>query len=339
MDDDVRGLVEAEWEARLRLPRSVLRGGGVHVAADLGANDAMSFLFERTCIVAVPLDEIDGAREALEGLPVETAFTAETLRLLVGSDAQIDGPSWHSYANRRCFRGSADTDAHPVTGEDTSLLAFLESSDIAEWAEGGFPRDPTSADPATTRFWVTREGDGVVAVGTRASSGDCPLTWECSLTRCGGARGSLGDSWERWSPSRFLPSGSSAIARSDRMPLRWPSHVGSGSTPTDRTFELGVAHADRPISTARGSVLGRQNDECRRFQWHVRDSPKTTRPVGVSELPRSLASGQPLGIYGDLFGREPVVVGNLAQPLFGSSEGEAVAIRVPYDEVAHAVGS
>ncbi len=167
VDDEIRGLVEAEWEARLGLPRSVLRGTGVHVvAADLGANDAMSFLFERTCIVAVPRDEIDGAREALEGLPVETAFTAETLRLLVGSDAQIDGPSWHSYVNGRCFRGSADTDAHPVTGEDTSLLAFLERSDIAEWAKGGFPRDPTSADPATTRFWVLREGDGVVAVGT-----------------------------------------------------------------------------------------------------------------------------------------------------------------------------
>ncbi|MGI8632703.1 MAG: GNAT family N-acetyltransferase [Solirubrobacterales bacterium] len=83
-----------------------------------------------------------------------------------GVSVMADGPSWHSYVNGRCFRGSADTDAHPVTGEDTSLLAFLERSDIAEWAEGGCPRDPTSADPATTRFWVLREGDGVVAVGT-----------------------------------------------------------------------------------------------------------------------------------------------------------------------------
>lgn len=60
VDEDIRGLVDAEWEARLGLPRSVLRGGGVHVvAADLGANDAMSFLLESTCIVAVPPEEID----------------------------------------------------------------------------------------------------------------------------------------------------------------------------------------------------------------------------------------------------------------------------------------
>jgi hypothetical protein len=167
VDDDVRGLVEAEWEARLGLPRSILRGAGVHiVAADLGANDAMSFLFERTCIVAVPRDEIDGAREALEGLPVETAFTAETLRLLVGSDAQIDGPSWHSYVNGRCFRGSADTDAHPVTGRTPRCWPSSRAATSPSGPRGDFPRDPTSADPATTRFWVLREGDGVVAVGT-----------------------------------------------------------------------------------------------------------------------------------------------------------------------------
>lgn len=46
-----------------------------------------------------------------------------------------------------------------------SLLTFLLSSDIAEWAESGFPRDPTSADPAATRFWVLREDDEVVAAG------------------------------------------------------------------------------------------------------------------------------------------------------------------------------
>jgi RimJ/RimL family protein N-acetyltransferase len=166
VDEELHALVDAELEGRLGLPRPLLRGGGVHVVeADLGANDAMSFLLESTCIVVVPPDEIDQARLALEGLAVETAFTAATLQLLVGSQAQIDGPSWHGYANRRCFRGSADIAAHAATGEDASLLAFLETSDIAEWTESGFPRDPTSANPATTRFWVLRDGEGIVAAG------------------------------------------------------------------------------------------------------------------------------------------------------------------------------
>ena len=166
MEEPVRALVQAQWAARLDVDPSTVRGGGVHVVtADLGANDAMSFLLDETCIVVVPADVLEPAREALAGLDVQAAFTADALRTLVGPGAQIDGPSWHSYADERSFRGTADRAAAPVDGGDPALLAFLESNDPEDGAESGFPRDPGSADPETTQFWVLREHDQVVAAG------------------------------------------------------------------------------------------------------------------------------------------------------------------------------
>lgn len=166
VNDDVRVLVDAEWESRLGVDRSVLRSGGVHVVvADLGANDAMSFLLDETCIIVVPADEVDAARAALHGLDAQAAFTSDALRMLVGLDAQVDGPSWHGYANGRSSRGTVDVAAQPVDLDDTSLLAFLERHDLADWAESGFPRDPGSADPETTLFYVLRENGRVVAAG------------------------------------------------------------------------------------------------------------------------------------------------------------------------------
>ena len=166
MDEHVRALVEAEWEAQLGVVRSVLRSGGVHVVvAGLGANDAMSFLLDETCIVVVPAHEVGSARAALAGLDARAAFTARTLRTLVGDDAQVDGPSWHTYVDDRSFLGTADDLAQPVDGDETSLLAFLDGIDPADTAESGFPRDPSSADAETNRFWVLQEDDLVVAAG------------------------------------------------------------------------------------------------------------------------------------------------------------------------------
>lgn len=166
MEEQLRALVDAEWEARLGVDRSVLRGSGVHVVvAGLGANDAMSFLLDEVCVVVVPADEVDSARAALAGLGARPAFTEDALRRLVGSDAQVDGPSWHSYVNERSFLGMSDSAAVPVDGGDISLIAFLEDNDPADWAESGFPRDPSSADPRTNRFWVLREHGQIVAAG------------------------------------------------------------------------------------------------------------------------------------------------------------------------------
>lgn len=166
MEEHVRALVDTEWEARLGVERSVLRSGGVHVvAAGLGANDAMSFLLDETCIVVVPADEVESATAALAGLEARAAFTADALRTLVGSDAQVDGPSWHGYADARSFLGTADDSAQPVDGDETTLLAFLDGNHLADRAESGFPRVVCSADPETTRFWIFREDDRVVAAG------------------------------------------------------------------------------------------------------------------------------------------------------------------------------
>lgn len=166
MKEAIRALVDAEWQVRLGVDPSILHSGGVHVVtADLGTNDAMSFLLEETCIVVVAADEAEAAREALAGLDAQAAFTADALRALVGFDAQVDGPSWHSYADEQSFRGTADPDVVPVDSDEDALLAFLERNDAADWAESGFPQDLGSASPETTRFWLLRERGHVVAAG------------------------------------------------------------------------------------------------------------------------------------------------------------------------------
>lgn len=166
MEEGALALVDADWEARLGVDRSVLRGGGVHVvAAPLGANDAMSFLLNETCIVVVPADELGSAQDALAGLDARAAFTEDTLRMLVCDDARVDGPSWHSYADEQSFLGAPDRAVVQVDGGDSSLLNFLVDNDVADWAESGFPRDPASADPETTQFWILREHGRVAAAG------------------------------------------------------------------------------------------------------------------------------------------------------------------------------
>jgi GNAT superfamily N-acetyltransferase len=166
VDEQVRALVDSEWQSRLGVDGSVLGSGSVHVVvADLGANDALSILLDHTCIVVVRPDDLDAAQTAFDGLDAQAAFTAEALRKFVGTDAQVDGPSCHSYANERSFRGGADPAAEPVRGDDGSLLTFLERNNLADWAESGFPPDPRVANAETTQFWVFREDDQVVAAG------------------------------------------------------------------------------------------------------------------------------------------------------------------------------
>lgn len=167
MHDATRDIVIAEWEARLGVDRSTLRAGGVRVvSADLGTNDAMSFLLEGACIVVVPASKLRSARELLAGVDIEAAFTAEMLAQLVGPDARVDGPSVHSYLDLHSFRKVEECTGVEVSGDDSGLLDFLDHSDLADWNESGFPRDPRSADSATTRFWVLRDDDGAaVAAG------------------------------------------------------------------------------------------------------------------------------------------------------------------------------
>lgn len=166
MDPKIRHLVDTEWAARLGLSVHALRSATVHVVAvDIGANDAMSFLFDGTCIVVVRPEELEAARSSVVGLAPNEAFTADLLFTLLGTDATVDGPSQHTYANERTFRGRVDPGVEPIDAGDRTLLAFLEKNDIADWAESGFPRDPGSADHATTRFWVAREHGEVVAAG------------------------------------------------------------------------------------------------------------------------------------------------------------------------------
>lgn len=162
VEEHVRAAVDAAWETRLGVEASVLRRGGVQVVvAGLGANDAMSFLLDETCLVVVPADQVESARMVLDGLDARAAFTPDALKKLLGPDAQVDGPSWHTYVDARSFRGTPYPSAQPVEGDDTSLLAFLNGINLADRAESGF----AGADHETTRFWILREDDRVVAAG------------------------------------------------------------------------------------------------------------------------------------------------------------------------------
>lgn len=166
MDPHVRRIVDAEWLARFGLSPTALDRGEVHVvAAEVGTNEAFSFQLDASCIVVVAADQLDAARSAMSGLDAASAFTPQALRKLVGPDAQVDGPSWHSYVSERQFRGDRDPAVEPVDGAHPELLAFLNDNDIEDWAESGFPLHPGSADRDTTRFWVLRQDGCVVAAG------------------------------------------------------------------------------------------------------------------------------------------------------------------------------
>jgi len=166
VEERVRALIAAGWESRLGIDRALLRGGGVHViATDVGDNHAMSFLLGDTCLVAVPDDRVDRTRQVFSGLDAAAAFTADALRTLLGADARVAGPSVHCYADEQSFGGRSDPAAVSVDGDNPALLDFIHANSLDDWAESGFPRDPTAADPNATRFWVLRHDDEVVAAG------------------------------------------------------------------------------------------------------------------------------------------------------------------------------
>ena len=170
---DVSAIVDAEWCARFGLDLPALHAGGTHVvAADIGMNDAMSFRLDDTCIVVVRDDGFAGtvakAQALVAGLDADAAFTADALRSLVGRDATVDGPSWHSYVVAPTFRrveGSSDVTVERMAGDDARLLRFLRRNDIADWAESGFPLEPATSDPTTTWFYGLFEGGELQAAG------------------------------------------------------------------------------------------------------------------------------------------------------------------------------
>ena len=118
VEERVRALIEAGWESSLGIDRALLRSGGVHVvAADLGDNVAMSFLYSDTCpAVAVPDHQSTRTARSTSDLDATAAFTADTLRALVGADARVDGPSVHCYADERSFSGRPDAAVVAVDG-------------------------------------------------------------------------------------------------------------------------------------------------------------------------------------------------------------------------------
>src|SRR5215510_14145952 len=139
MEQSLCDLVDADWASRLNVDRSVLRDGGVHVVdADVGANEAMSVLLDETCVLIVRPDRVDAARAMVDSLDAHEAFHTETLQLIAGADAIVEGPSCHHFCNATSFRGGPDEAAHRVGGDDPRLVSFLDAQEVAERDEGGF---------------------------------------------------------------------------------------------------------------------------------------------------------------------------------------------------------
>jgi RimJ/RimL family protein N-acetyltransferase len=165
-DAEARRVVDGEWCAQLGVSIADLKSGGVHVVTvDIGANDAMSFRLEDTCIVAVRAHDLERSRRLVEGLGADAVFTADFLRRLVGPNARVDGPSSHNYVTSRTFKGHQDDDVVRLDLDDDRVFAFLRQSDVADWAEGGFALDPSAEDPSTTSYYGLFDGGDLVAAG------------------------------------------------------------------------------------------------------------------------------------------------------------------------------
>jgi GNAT superfamily N-acetyltransferase len=166
MDEEVRRLVDKYWASRFGLSSETFPGGGVHVVTgELGANVAFSLHLDKAWVVVVPAARVEAARAALSELDATAVLTPDLLRNIAGLNVRLEGPSLHSYVSERMFRGGTDPAVESTDGTDPLLVAFLKDCGLADWAESGFPQEPSSADPETTKFWVLREGGRIVAAG------------------------------------------------------------------------------------------------------------------------------------------------------------------------------
>jgi GNAT superfamily N-acetyltransferase len=166
MDAQARQVVEGAWCARFGLTVEQLRRGGAHlVVDDHGRNDAMSVRLGDACIVVTRALDLPVARDLSRDRGTDEVYTRGYLERLLGAGTQIDGPSQHSYVTARTFRGTPDPAVVPIAGTDDALLQLLDRCGPDTSSEVGFPPEPASADPRTTRFYGLTEDGELVAAG------------------------------------------------------------------------------------------------------------------------------------------------------------------------------
>lgn len=158
--------MRAELLAALGLPGTTDTTAGVHVvAAEPATRDVVTVLVDRCCVVRVPPSLEPAAHRVFADLDAVAAFSHEPLTELVGESGQVLGLSWHHYGDASSLHSAAHHAVVEVAGSAPELEEFLERNSIEDWAESGFPREPSDADPSDTRFWLMRKQDNVVAAG------------------------------------------------------------------------------------------------------------------------------------------------------------------------------
>lgn len=161
----MKAAVDATWAALFGLSQADFQHDSVHIVAGADADDVVSVMVNRACIVRVPDHLSEAARDVFGPLTSEEAFSKTPLEQLVHKRGEVVGLSWHHYGTRDSLELRPDSRATHVLGNDAALMGFLETNSLEDWAESGFPRHPPESVPSDVKYWLMRDQGRVVAAG------------------------------------------------------------------------------------------------------------------------------------------------------------------------------
>jgi len=165
VNETVKAAVDATWAALFGLSPADFYQDSVHVLADTDADDVVSVMVDRACVVRVPDHLAAAAQDVFGSLTAGEAFAADPLERLVRDRGEVVGLSWHHYGNRESLHSRPDPRVTQVPGDDVALMSFLEANSIEDWAESGFPRHPPGSVRSDVEYWLMRDQGRVVAAG------------------------------------------------------------------------------------------------------------------------------------------------------------------------------
>lgn len=132
MNETVKNAVDATWTALFGLSPVDIHQDSVHVLAAGDADDVVSVMVDRACVVRVPEDLAATAQDVFGSLTAEEAFAAGPLERLMQDRVQVIGLSWHHYGNRKSLHSRPDPRVTQVLGDDAALMSFLEANSVED---------------------------------------------------------------------------------------------------------------------------------------------------------------------------------------------------------------
>jgi GNAT superfamily N-acetyltransferase len=165
MDRAVKNSVDEYWAGRFGLGVAALGQAEVWIVpARTGEDGVALFRIGPSCVVVVVESAIEATRARLRGLPPDTAFSREVAARLIGDAGLAHGPSWHGYASKSSFHGHPDEHVERLEVSDPRFTALRNESGLADWAEGGFPLNPSATNPTDVFYGYVAQGQ-IVAAG------------------------------------------------------------------------------------------------------------------------------------------------------------------------------